>query len=99
MSEQQALSAAKSKAKTKAKQEKKLSLAEKMCAVQGEATGIEKGGYNDFHKYSYSQESDILEVISPLLHKYRIAFKYDVRGIERLDSDVWRAEVVCTLTG
>jgi hypothetical protein len=48
------------------------SLLKKLCAIQSEIESIEKSGYNDFQKYKYVKESDVLDAVRPLLVKHNV---------------------------
>ncbi len=49
----------------------KLNLFQRILAIQTEVEMVSKDGWNDFHKYKYVTESDILEALKPLLTKTR----------------------------
>jgi len=48
----------------------KLNIWQKLLAAQGEVGTVLKLGYNDYHKYSYFTERDMLAEIKPTLQKY-----------------------------
>ena len=58
------------------KEEKKLSIYEKLAKIQEELKAP-KGQYNDFGKYSYRSCEDIFEALKPLLQKYRLILLTD----------------------
>ena len=51
-------------------EEKKMTLCEKLLAIQTELKAP-KGQYNSFGKYKYRSAEDILEAVKPLLDKYK----------------------------
>lgn len=61
----------------------KLSLASKLALVIGEVGNIEKKGRNDFHKYDYVRETDLVAAIGPLFSKYRIVILPSVDEISK----------------
>jgi hypothetical protein len=42
----------------------------KIAAVMGEVSSIPKKGENTFHKYSYARESDVMDMVRPVLSKH-----------------------------
>ena len=58
------------KAKKVTKPKKKLGLYKKIHLIMSEASKVKKTGFNDYQKYKYSTEEDILSEIRPLLIKY-----------------------------
>jgi hypothetical protein len=54
------------------KQEKVLSINERLIAIQSELK-VPKGNYNSFGKYKYRSAEDILEAVKPLLNKYKLS--------------------------
>lgn len=51
---------------------KSLNIYEKVYAVQQEVAQVMKTGRNEYHKYNYAKEGDIVGELKPLLGKYRI---------------------------
>jgi hypothetical protein len=47
----------------------------KILNVTSEVSKIPKNGWNDFHKYAFATESDVLEGIRPLLKKQKLAIR------------------------
>ena len=47
-------------------------LHQRLLAIMGEAGSMEKGGYNDFNKYSYIKESDVAKKFQDLLVKHGV---------------------------
>ena len=63
----------KAKAKTKkAKTKKALNICQKVNKVMEEVEKVKKTGYNEFNKYEYATEEDILKEVRPMLIKYRL---------------------------
>jgi len=56
----------------------KLNLFQRILAIQTEVEMVSKGGYNDFHKYKYVTESDILKALKPLLTKHGVCVMFSV---------------------
>lgn len=52
---------------------KKLGVWEKIFAIQQEVTTVKKGGRNEFHKYDYVKEEDLVAVIKPLLGTHKLS--------------------------
>jgi len=63
-----------------------MSLVEKISKVQQDIQTVIKGGYNDFNKYAYAREVDIIGEIKPLLGKYRLALTNSGKSITRYTS-------------
>lgn len=59
------------------------SLYGKLAQILGLIPTVEKRGVNDFHKYSYAKESDLVEAVRPLLSEYGIFFWWSVVSHER----------------
>jgi len=57
----------------KPKGKKFVNLWDKILAIQSESTMALKGGTNEHHQYKYAREVDILDIVKPLLTKYRVA--------------------------
>lgn len=58
----------------------------KMAKVLGAVSRVPKNGYNDFHKYPYVTESDLVDALRKLLAENGIAFFVSVDGEpERID--------------
>ena len=49
-------------------------LYKKILKVIAEAKRVPKSGYNNFHKYNYATESDLVESIRPILAEAKLAF-------------------------
>lgn len=60
------------------------SLLKKLCAIQAEIESIEKTGYNDFQKYKYVKESDVLDAVRPLLIKHAIILTMNTTEITNI---------------
>ena len=56
----------------------KLNLFQRILAIQTEVEMVSKGGYNDFHKYKYVTEADILKALKPLLTKHGVCVMFSV---------------------
>lgn len=69
-----------------------MSIASKLALVMGEVQRVEKSGHNDFHKYSYATEADIVEAIRGSLSKHGVAFIPTVRNISR-EGDITATEM------
>ena len=59
------------------------SLVEKLAEVMGAVGWIEKSGYNDFHRYKYAQEADLVNAIRGELSKRSIMVFPDVQEVKR----------------
>ncbi len=86
------------KATTKATT-KKRNIYQKMLAVAEAVGRVSKGGRNEFHKYDYVTESDILEAIRPALISEGLTISVNVASIEteRLTGDKGRATNECVV--
>jgi hypothetical protein len=60
-------------------------LVSKLARIMGEITHIEKKGWNDFHKYHYVLEQDVLDVIRKKLIDYGIFIKTDIVSVSVLE--------------
>lgn len=52
---------------------KEVGIWEKIFAIQQEVTTVKKGGRNEFHKYDYVKEEDLVAVIKPLLKIHKLS--------------------------
>lgn len=55
-------------------------LAKKLLNITSEIETVQKRGYNSFHKYYYSTESDIIEAVKKLLVKYGVMILTSTNG-------------------
>jgi hypothetical protein len=55
----------------------------KLAQILGLIPIVEKKGRNDFHGYNYAKESDLVEVVRPLLSEYGIFFWWTTKSEER----------------
>ena len=55
----------------------------KLASLMGLIPPVEKAGRNDFHKYNYARESDLVEAVRPLLSAYGIFFWWTILEEER----------------
>jgi hypothetical protein len=60
-----------------------------IAAITSEATPVDKGGYNDFHKYKYSRIEDYVEVIAPLIGKHGLAVYETAMGRNEIGGMVY----------
>lgn len=58
-------------------------LAAKIASVMGELDGVKKGGHNNFQNYDYITESDVANMLRPLLAKYKIVILPNIIQQER----------------
>ncbi len=56
----------------------KVMLLKKISLAMGEVQRIPKSGWNDFHKYKYANEGDILDGIRPILSELGLALWTDI---------------------
>lgn len=54
------------------KEKKALNIYRKINKIMEEVGKIEKTGYNEFNKYKYATEEDVLKDLRPMLIKYRL---------------------------
>lgn len=55
----------------------------RIAKVMEESKAIAKNGYNDFHKYHYAMETDLVEGIRPLLVKNGLALTVSTESVTR----------------
>jgi ERF superfamily len=55
----------------------------KLAQLMGLIPPVEKAGRNDFHKYNYAKEGDLVEAVRPLLAEYGIFFWWTILEEER----------------
>jgi len=65
--------------------EKKLSLVRKLSEVMGEVERVAKSGRNEFHKYDYATESDIVQSVRSEMSKRQLMLIPDVESVEWKD--------------
>lgn len=75
----------------------KLTLWKRISNVMEESKAIPKNGYNDFHKYAYTMETDLVEGIRPLLVKHGLALTVTCDSIAR-EGDITTVGCIFTLT-
>src|SRR4051812_40376068 len=51
---------------------KPLTLHQRIAAITGECKRIPKNGWNDFHKFSYCKQADVVAMTSQLTSKYGV---------------------------
>lgn len=68
-------------------------LAKKMASILGEVGRVPKNGRNNFQKYDYATESDVLDTIRPILAKYGIAVFYNCLEVIDLENARVRVKV------
>lgn len=69
----------------------------RIARVMEESKAIPKNGYNDFHKYHYTMETDLVEGIRPLLVKHGLALTVSTESVTR-EGDVTTVGCKFTLT-
>lgn len=75
-----------------------IALYRKIGAIIKENVTVEKNGYNAFHKYKYSTESDITEVARKMFIKYNLAMSSTVENVSPGPAaDITRVHVKFTL--
>lgn len=75
---------------------KSVSIYKKIAKVMQDIQKVPKNGRNDFHKYNYVTESDLLEHIRPILLKAGLAFFTTVEEQER-DGEFTKVKMKFTL--
>lgn len=50
------------------------SLAAALCAVMGEVPYVQKTGRNEFHRYKYASDADLLAALQPAMAKHGVAW-------------------------
>lgn len=63
------------------------SLAKKLVKVMASLKAVKKTGYNDFHKYAYATEADVLDEVRDALAKENIFIFQSVEGVTK-ESDL-----------
>lgn len=61
-------------------------LAKKMANILGEITRVPKNGKNKFQNYDYATESDVLDLIRPVLSKHGIALFYSCLEVSYIEN-------------
>lgn len=56
-------------------------LYQKINACMSEIRRVAKNGRNDFHRYDYATESDILETVRPIMVKHNLHIGFDVTDV------------------
>ena len=69
----------------------KKTLVQKLAEVMGEVERVAKRGRNDFHKYDYATESDILSAVREHMAKHSLMLVPSVEDIQ------WRSDSNCLL--
>lgn len=54
----------------------------KIAAILAQMSGVPKTGWNDFHKYHYIQESDVLDTLRPALAQANISVQVSIEKSE-----------------
>jgi hypothetical protein len=67
-------------------------IAKKLALIMGEVDRIPKNGRNDFHKYDYATEADLVQAIRGSMSKHGVAFLPTVKSWEQ-KGDITSAEV------
>lgn len=70
-------------------------LLKKLCAIQAEIESIEKTGYNEFQKYKYVKESDVLDAVRPLLIKHGVLLTMNASEITNI-GDMTQVKITYT---
>lgn len=70
----------------------------KVCAILGKMSGIPKSGYNDFHKYAYIQESDVLDTIRPALAEAGISVMVSIDDVNVMEV-MEKSKILTTVKG
>jgi len=66
-------------------EQKQKTLVMKLAEVMAAVGWIEKSGYNEFHKYHYAQESDLVDALRGELAKRHIMVFPDVKQVNRAE--------------
>jgi len=59
-----------------------MKLIEKLVAISDGAKELKKSGYNDFGKYNYAKEEDILNVLKPLLKQHSVFISHSIKEVK-----------------
>lgn len=71
-------------------------LVARWSAIQAEMPAVEKAGRNEFHKYSYIKESDIMIALKPLLKKHGVAIFPSIESCKKDGNitEVWATFII-----
>ena len=61
----------------------------RLARVMGKIERLPKTGWNDFHKYPYTTDADVSELIRPLLAEEGVAFFAEMLSAEERDNKTW----------
>jgi hypothetical protein len=70
----------------------------KKLNVMKEVSRVPKNGWNNFHKYAYTTESDLTESIRPLLYENSLAFDCEITDSAKGGNDITEVTMAMTLT-
>ena len=72
---------------------KPTTLAAKLAAIIGEVGRVAKNGYNQHFKYAYVTESDLTDVVRPLLSKHGIGVSFSVEEAVDLANNITQVKI------
>lgn len=75
-----------------------MSLQKKIHAILSEGLKVGKRGTNNFHKYSYTTEADVVEAAREALVKHGLVYSYTMEDVQQITPEMCRVKIRFTLS-
>jgi hypothetical protein len=75
----------------------KNSVHKKLANILSEELNVSKSGWNNFHKYKYVTEADVVEAVRKVFNKHGLIYTFDMLDVQQINPELCRSKIKFSL--